>query len=259
MQPTTVPTEGFEVHEGLERRIAQLEHENQAKAEFMALVSHELRTPLNSIMGYAELLLSGIPETLTPTARYQVERIRSSAIHQVKLVNEIIRYARAQSSTQRIVNEPVDLDVLIDDVVSLTLPAAAQKGLSLEVSGRDSKVVHTDATRVRQILLNLVWNAIKFTNAGKVEVRVCAKHDSFTVSVDDTGIGISDDAIKHIFEPFWREEKSLDDEDGVGLGLSVSRSLARLLGGDLTVASQVGSGSVFTVRIPCRIADGRPS
>jgi signal transduction histidine kinase len=239
--------------EAFECRIRELERENQTKAEFLALVSHELRTPLNSIIGYTELLLSGIPVQLPENARHHVERIRSSTMHQVKLVNEIIRYAKFESSASRSKREPFPLQPLVDDVVSLTIPAAEQKGLQLHVQQVQSLIVYTDETRVRQILLNLVWNAIKFTNSGMIEVSVKASKDCFTVSVSDSGIGIPADMIDRVFEPFWRAERTAGLEDGAGLGLTVSRTLARSLGGDLTVTSQVGTGSVFTLLVHCRI------
>ena len=204
-------------------------------------------------MGYTELLLSGIPEQLPHAARHYVDRIRSSTLHQVQLVNEIIRYAKLESSGARNVKEPFQLHELVDDVVSLTVPAIEQKGLSLHVHGGESITVYTDGTRVRQILINLVWNAVKFTKAGKIEVAVTSNEDCFTVAVSDTGVGIPGDQIDRVFEPFWRAEKVDGLEDGVGLGLTVSRSIARSLGGDLTVTSDAGKGSVFTLVIPCRI------
>jgi signal transduction histidine kinase len=237
----------------LERRIRELEQENQTKAEFLALVSHELRTPLNSIIGYTELLLSGIPVQLPENVRYHVERIRSSTMHQVKLVNEIIRYAKLESSARGNKKELFSLQSLVDDVVSLTIPAAVQKGLQLRVQQIQSLTVHSDETRVRQILLNLVWNAIKFTNAGTIEVLVTSNEDYFTLAVSDTGIGIPAELVDRVFEPFWRAEKVDGLEDGAGLGLTVSRTLARSLGGDLTVTSKVGAGSAFTLVVPCCI------
>src|SRR5688572_28493340 len=186
--------------EEYEGRSRALEHENQTKAEFLALVSHELRTPLNSIMGYTELLLSGIPDELPEHARYQVERIRLSTLHQVQLVNEIVRYAKLESSAARTNKDPFHLQELVDDVVSLTVPATEQKGLAVEVDGGEPVTVHTDATRVRQILINLVWNAIKFTKAGRIDVSVKCTEECFSVAVADTGVGIPIDQMDRVFE-----------------------------------------------------------
>ncbi|MEX2285046.1 MAG: HAMP domain-containing sensor histidine kinase [Gemmatimonadota bacterium] len=252
-EPIPVTSASLDEREVLARRVQELEHENRTKTDFLALVSHELRTPLNSIMGYTELLLAGIPEPLSATTRYHVDRIRASTLHQLQLVNEIMRYAKLESTGQRAGRERCSLHLLVDDVVSMIHPAIEQKGLELYVHRRESVTVYTDATRVRQILINLMWNAIKFTRAGRIGVAVASDEDGFTIEVSDTGIGIPGDVIDRVFDPFWRAERVAGLEDGVGLGLTVRWGLARSLGGDLTVTSKLGSGSTFVLRIPSRV------
>ena len=240
----------FASNEELQQRIDELERENQIKADFLALLSHELRTPLNAILGYTELLLSGIPEAIDRQARVHIERIHLSALHQSKLVNEVIRYARLESDGERIVDEAVDLHMLLEEVVSLVLPAATQKDLKLEVQCDCSLRLRTDPTRLRQILINLLANAIKFSNRGLITVKTVAATELLTIEVSDNGVGIEEAKLARVFEPFWRAEKSSGTDDGVGLGLAVSRTLARSLGGDLTVRSEFGAGSAFTLLLP---------
>ena len=245
---------GFATVDELQQRIEELERENRSKADFLALLSHELRTPLNAVIGYAELLLSGIPQGVAPQARAHIERIHSSAVHQSKLVNEIVRYARLESGAEPIVHETVALHSVLEEVVSLTLPAATQKGLQVEIRGESAVTVQTDATRLRQILINLLSNAIKFSEDGTITVKTVASAEFLTIEVSDDGIGIDETMLERVFEPFWRAKKSSEPEEGVGLGLAVSHALARSLGGDLTVRSELGVGSAFTLRLP---AEGR--
>jgi signal transduction histidine kinase len=234
-----------------EQAVARLERENLEKTEFLARVSHELRTPLTAVLGYTELLLEGVPQRLHPSSAEHVHRIRASGWHQLNLVNELLRYARLQTAQEEVILEDMQLRFMIADVVALVTPSIAKKGLRLDVvhSPRDVSL-RTQPTRVRQILLNLLWNAAKFTASGCISVRTEVTDSALQVAVTDSGPGIPRENIERIFDPFWQAKTSSGPSDGVGLGLTLSRSMARSLGGDLVVESTPGNGSTFTLLLP---------
>ncbi len=228
---------------------------SQAKSDFLAVMSHELRTPLNAIIGFADLLLMGVPEPLPEQDRRPVQRIVASARHLRELIDEVLSYSRAEAGTEEVVIEEVDLRDVTDEVVATATSQAREKGLVLEADRPSSPAtVATDPDKLRQILRNLLSNAVKFTERGRIDVRVAIEDDMIVMEVRDTGIGISPEHFEKIFEPFWQvEQGSTRGVGGTGLGLGVSRRLARLLGGDITVKSTLGRGSTFTVRIPARV------
>ena len=227
---------------------------SQAKSDFLAVMSHELRTPLNAIIGFADLLLMGVPEPVPEASRRSIERIVASARHLRELIDEVLSYSRAEAGTEEVVIEEVDLRRTVDEVVATAKSQAREKGLRLEADLPPSPTpVATDPDKIRQILRNLLTNAVKFTERGRIDVRVAVEEDAIVMEVRDTGIGISPEHLEKIFEPFWQvEQGSTRGVGGTGLGLGVSRRLARLLGGDITVKSTLGRGSTFTVRIPAR-------
>ena len=229
---------------------ARAEEAVEARARFMANTSHELRTPLNAVMVYLELLLSGMSGELSAVQRSHLGRIRAGAIHLKQIIEEILTFARLEAGTEAGTIEPVDLADPIREVAGLILPQFEAKGLdfSLEIpDGRQD--VRTDAAKVRQILLNLLANAAKYTDVGAVTMSM-VQHPDGTVEIDvaDTGPGIPESDRERVFEAFWRGPGS-DAGGGTGLGLNVSRSLARLLGGDLTLSTST-AGSTFTLTLP---------
>ncbi|CAN5687461.1 hypothetical protein BH23GEM5_BH23GEM5_09750 [soil metagenome] len=228
------------------------EEANRAKSEFLAVVSHELRTPLNAIIGYADLLESGVPEALPPGAHKQVSRIHVSSKYLRDLIDEVLAFARLEAGRETVQLRQIRVGDLLHEVESVVEPLAADKGLTLRAVRPDPEIeVDTDAHKVRQILVSLLTNAVKFTERGEVELRADRRNGSVIYSVRDTGIGILPEDQAKIFEPFWQgEESNTRTQGGTGLGLGVSRGLAKLLGGDLGVESQVGRGSVFTLRVP---------
>ena len=180
----------------------------------------------------------------------QVSRIRASADHLLGLIDEVLTFSRLDAGKETVLHEELTLHSVVGGAVTMVTPLAAAKGLKLRDETTDGRIV-TDGGKVRQILLNLLSNAIKFTDDGEIIVR--SEHDdtSITLSVEDTGIGIAPENLENIFDPFWQvEQRSTRRAGGTGLGLSVSRSLARLLGGDVTVQSTPKGGSSFKLSLP---------
>ena len=229
------------------------EQANRAKAEFLANMSHELRTPLNAIGGYADLLLLDVRGALSPAARGDVERIRRSGQHLLSLINDILNFARIEAGQLAYHLEPVRLDALLADLEALVAPQVAQRGLAYVSPDGARAVAWADPEKTRQVMLNLVTNAIKFTEpGGRVTVGCEAAADGVCIHVRDTGRGIPPEQLDRIFDPFVQVDRHLTahSQQGVGLGLAISRDLARGMGGDLSVESAVGRGSTFTLRLP---------
>jgi PAS domain S-box-containing protein len=228
------------------------EESDRAKTDFLAVVSHELRTPLNAITGYAELLTAGISGQLNEQQSNQVERITVSARHLAQLIDEILTFARMEGGRDSLEVEPTDAGQLVRDAVSVLEPAARAKGLDLDVDGPErGPELLTDPGKLRQIVVNLVSNAVKYTETGSVRVMLRESHEGIEIVVADTGIGIPADQHDRIFEPFRQvQSPNTRTVGGTGLGLSVSRQLVRLMGGTIDVESASGVGSTFTVRLP---------
>ena len=223
---------------------------SQAKSAFLATMSHELRTPLNAIIGYQSLLQEGISGSLNDKQLAQLTRLRASADHLLGLIDEILTFSRLDAGKEVVQKEEVQLRPIIVEAITMVTPLAQEKGLALEDQSEDARI-YTDSKKLRQILLNLFSNAIKFSDDGKITVRSRLDGDMVAVSVDDPGIGIAPENLDSIFEPFWQvEQHSTRRAGGTGLGLSVSRGLARLLGGDVRVESVPDRGSTFTLTLP---------
>jgi len=230
---------------------------SQAKSQFLTVMSHELRTPLNAIVGYEDLLEAGVGGPVTATQKEHLSRIKAGAKQLIELVNQILSLARIESGREEVEREVVDLRVLSIEVTSLIEALAAQKGLRLEADLPDGPLpAETDAGKIRQILLNLLGNAVKFTAAGFVELSLTADERDVFFRVRDTGAGIPEALREMVFEPFVQaDSSSTRNYGGTGLGLAVSRELARLLGGNLRVESSSEEGSTFLLRLPRRLAE----
>src|SRR2546423_2075413 len=249
-------------------REARLEAEaaSRAKSEFLAIMSHELRTPLNAVLGYSELMELGISGPVTEQMREQIGRIRISAIHLLGLVNDILDLAKVEAGRLQVSSGSCSAAGTVAAAIALIQPQAAAGGLDLTVvRGPDpSPVYRGDDERVRQILVNLLSNAVKFTpHGGKITVEIAssrtpdpdtrlqASRSYVSFRVTDTGAGIPDEKLMSIFDPFVQVESGhARSREGSGLGLTISRRLARLMGGDLTVMSELGEGSTFTLWLP---------
>jgi signal transduction histidine kinase len=228
------------------------EKANRAKSDFLAVMSHELRTPLNAIIGYQSLLSDGITGPIDAAQRGQLARIRASASHLLSLIDEVLTYSRVEAGMETVRREPVSIERVIAEAAEMVAPAAGAKHLSLEVRLPDPPVsIESDNSKLRQILANLLSNAVKFTERGGVTIAAEGSDGVVMLEVRDTGIGIAREHLERIFDPFWQvEQKPTRRAGGTGLGLAVTRRLARLLGGDVEVESVDGQGSVFRVRVP---------
>jgi signal transduction histidine kinase len=236
---------------------------NTAKSEFLAAMSHELRTPLNAVVGYVDLLAMGIRGPTTDTQQEDLRRIKRSAEHLLSLINQILDLARVEARQIELYPARVVIAELIGDVVALVTPQMERKAITFSATCDPALVAQIDAERTRQILLNVLTNAQKFTRPGGRVAIVCANGVSsagesgasaamLSIRVVDTGRGIPAKKLDAIFESFVQLDRQLtpDGEQGLGLGLSISRDLARAMGGDLTVRSVVGEGSTFTLQLP---------
>ena len=229
---------------------------SRAKSDFLANMSHEIRTPMTAVLGYADLLLD---PTLTNRDRLEhVETIRRNGTHLLQIINDILDLSKIEAGKMNVELLPCSPSKVLAEVASLMRLRAKQKGLDFEVtfSGAVPASVHSDAVRLRQIVVNLVGNAIKFTERGSVRVFVrCSGAEGpfamLVVQVVDTGIGLSPEQISSLFQPFSQADSSTSRRfGGSGLGLTICKRLAGLLGGEMTVQSAIGRGSVFTLAVP---------
>jgi len=225
---------------------------NAAKGQFLAVMSHELRTPLNAIIGYSDLLDAGVAGELNEGQAEHLARIRAGSRHLLRLIEDVLLFSRLEAGRETVYVEEVDLGALLADAAALVEPLAAQKRLRLEVRVPDEPVrIRTDAGKVHQIVLNLLSNSVKFTDSGEIVAELARTGRDAVITVSDTGIGIAPEHLERIFDVFRQVEQAPTRRvGGTGLGLSVTRNLARLLGGDVTVESRFPGGSTFTVRLP---------
>ena len=235
------------------RARAEAEAANRAKSEFLAVMSHELRTPLNAIGGYVELMDMGVRGPVSDAQRNDLARIKRSQTHLLGLINEVLNYTRIEAGAMRFDIGRRSAEELMSVIEPVVAPLLRAKALSFErENGGEDHYVLADPERVGQIFINLLSNAVKFTPSGgtvKLNCEPCGEMLAFRVS--DTGIGIPTDRLDSIFDPFVQVNTRLTrTEDGIGLGLSISRELARGMGGDLTVESEMGVGSTFTLTLP---------
>ncbi|OHC95762.1 MAG: hybrid sensor histidine kinase/response regulator [Sphingomonadales bacterium RIFCSPLOWO2_12_FULL_63_15] len=224
------------------------ESANAAKSRYLVSVSHEIRSPLNSIYGYAQLMERG--HDIAPVEAAKI--IRRSAEHLTNLVEGLLDISQVESGVLRISSETVRLAPFVDQIANMFRPQAQSKGIEF-LFERPEKLpdfVRTDQKRLRQILINLLSNAIKFTRTGSVTFRVAYRSQMATFDIIDTGLGIAPDDLKRVFDPFERgSNPDAQRQKGIGLGLSITQALVQILGGDLSVVSETGKGTQFTVRL----------
>lgn len=255
----------------LERAYEELRWTTQAKERFFASISHELRTPLNAILGYQSLVLDGVVGAVDAPVRSFLERANRAADSLLHLVNDVLDLSKIEAGKMELLIRPISATELVEDAISTVSPMADQKGIRLFFPRPPAlPEIRTDADRVRQILVNLLSNSVKFTDQGRVVVTLDAKLDGvpeldnprahsessgrraplwLEVRVADTGAGIAPEDQERVFHEF-EQVQGAGSRGGTGLGLPISRKLARLLGGDLLLESTLGGGSVFTLRLP---------
>jgi signal transduction histidine kinase len=232
------------------------ERANESKAHFVATISHELRTPMNAVLGYTALLADEIYGPVSALQLEHIGRVRTSGHHLLGLIEDLLSYARVEAGHEVVRAEDVMLEDVVEASLILVRPLADRKGLTIRVEKPVEPIaMHTDPRKLRQILINLLANAVKFTASGDItlilrvegvdaELKVC-------LEVTDNGRGMTPEVQAHMFEPFWQDDASMKTSGSSGLGLSVARQLARLLGGDVNVTrSAPGKGSTFVVCLP---------
>ena len=245
-------TERRAAEEAIRRAHLEMERANRAKSDFLASMSHELRTPLNAIGGHVELIQIGIHGPVTEAQHASLERIRASQEHLLGLINDILQFAKVEAGRLEYRITDLAIDDVIVGVIGMLEPQAHARGLEVTQSCHSGVTVRADHDRLQQILINLVGNAIKFTDpGGSVHVECEAGSRCAVVRVVDTGHGIPESELESIFDPFVQVRTTRGDaRQGVGLGLAISRDLARAMGGELTVTSRMGAGSTFTLIVP---------
>ena len=264
----------------LERLYSDVKRANQAKSEFLANISHELRTPLNAIVGFVELLREGFYGDLSPRQVPPVDRIAASATHLRHLVDQVLDIAKIAAGRLEVHAETIVLRPFVLNVASELESLVSEKNLAFSISvGASLPRVRTDPSHLRQVLINLIGNAVKYTDTGTISVRARLRSDDprllgtptleqtpqppkpgtwIALQVADTGIGIAAGDLERIFDEFEQVNAGPRGESmrrGTGLGLPISRRLARLLGGEIGVESELGRGSTFTIWLPVNAAD----
>jgi PAS domain S-box-containing protein len=226
---------------------------NKVKSDFLASMSHELRTPIGAMSAYADLLTDGIFGEVSDAQREPLQRIKNVGNHLLGIVEQILTFARIEAGRETVRATDIDAIGITKEATMAVEPLVSKKHLSLTSEfAAPSIPMRTDAVKLRQILINLLGNAVKFTQAGGISITVSLPSDEMVAfEIKDTGPGIAPQDLARIFDPFTQVSGSLSrSHEGTGLGLSVSRELTRLLGGDIIVSSELGVGSVFTAILP---------
>jgi signal transduction histidine kinase len=242
------------LYDETQRAAERLREVDRLKSEFLANMSHELRTPLNSILGYTEVLLMGIDGEVDPETLTDVQAIYDNGQHLLHLISDILDLAKIEAGRLSLNMEEVEIKPLIDEVNTSTagLLLKQQKPVELRIEvAKELPNIRADRLRLNQILNNLVGNAVKFTEEGHITLRAFSEDGWVCLEVEDTGIGIKEADLEHIFEQFRQADGSFKRRaEGTGLGLAITRYLVQMHGGTIDVRSQVGQGSTFTVRLP---------
>lgn len=249
----------IELEERVRERTKELQQANtklkeldRLKSMFLASMSHELRTPLNSIIGFTGLLLMGLSGELNPEQQKQLNMVKGSANHLLSLINDILDISRIESGKVNLDIGPFEIADVVTDVVETVAPSAEEKGLALLTDIQEDIAITSDRRRVKQVLMNLVANAVKFTENGTVKISVTRlPRNQTAITVSDTGPGIREEDMENLFKPFQQiDMSSTKKHEGTGLGLYLCKKLTDLLNGDISVKSRYGKGSDFTFHLP---------
>jgi adenylate cyclase len=250
-----IAIENVRLFDEIQDKSRQLQQASENKSQFLSSMSHELRTPLNAIIGLTDMMVANAARFGTEKALEPLKRIHNAGTHLLGLINQVLDLSKIEAGKLELSPESVDLAPLIDEVIGTAAQLAEQNNNRLVVeSGDNLGALVVDPMRLRQILLNLLSNACKFTKQGEVALRVKRVANGanwIELAVADTGIGMTAEQLGKLFEEFSQAEASTAQRfGGTGLGLAITRKLARMMGGDVTVTSEPGKGSEFTVRLP---------
>jgi hypothetical protein len=225
---------------------------DRIKSAFLAAMSHELRTPLNSIIGFTGMVLQGLAGPLNEEQKKQLGMVRGSARHLLDLINDVLDISKIEAGQLTLMSENFDLRKSIEKAVQIVLPLADKKNLQIHANiGDNVSEMRGDQRRVEQILINLLNNAVKFTNYGEINLHCHTDKDSITLSVVDTGIGIKPENLNIIFDAFRQVDSGITRvQEGTGLGLNITHKLVEMMGGSIHVESEWKKGSTFTVILP---------
>jgi len=257
-----IAIENVRLFDEIQDKSHQLAEASKHKSQFLANMSHELRTPLNAILGYTELVLDGIYGEAPQKAQDVLKRVESNGRHLLGLINDVLDLSKIEAGELKLSLTAYSMKDVVYNVFSAVEPLATKKKLDLKVNiPPDMPAGHGDERRLTQVLLNLVGNAIKFTDAGEVAIRIAAAGGAFSVAVHDTGPGISAADQTKLFQEFQQADSSITkSKGGTGLGLAISRRIVELHGGRLWVESSLGEGSTFTFTVPVKVEQqARPS
>jgi signal transduction histidine kinase len=251
-----IAIENVRLFDEIQDKNRQLQLASEHKSQFVSSMSHELRTPLNAIIGLTDMLVTNAARFGTEKAKEPLQRVHRAGTHLLGLINQVLDLSKIEAGKLELNPQTVQLGPLIDDVVGTARQLAEQNKNRLLVEAQENLgTLAVDAMRLRQILLNLLSNAFKFTKQGEVTLRarrVANGRDWVELAVADTGIGMTAEQQRKLFEEFSQADVTTAQRfGGTGLGLAITRKLARMMGGDVTVRSEAGKGSVFTVRLPC--------
>jgi len=257
-----------EAHDQLEDRVVQrtkelekanlkLQELDRLKSMFIASMSHELRTPLNSIIGFTGIILQGMSGEINQEQRKQLSLVKNSANHLLDLINDIIDISKIEADKIELYIQEFDLSLLAQGIKESFAVAAKEKGLKLFLQTPPTLLMKSDERRTKQILVNFISNALKFTDQGEIEVKIVKKDETAVISVRDVGIGMEKEDMGKLFQSFSRIATSGRLTEGTGLGLYLSKKIAHLLGGDITAESEFGKGSVFTLTLPLKYKEAK--
>jgi len=238
--------------EELAAAMIKAQESDRLKSAFLAAMSHELRTPLNSIIGFTGVILHGLAGPLNEEQTKQLSMTRDSARHLLALINDILDISKIEAGQLKILKRPFDMRQAIESTLRVLHPLAQKKNLELVTSiGSGVGIINNDRRRMEQVLINLVNNAIKFTERGMVRIECQIREGWIETSVHDEGIGIKPEDMDRLFKPFQQIDTGLArGHEGTGLGLSICKRLVAAMGGEITVESQWGVGSIFKFTLP---------
>jgi PAS domain S-box-containing protein len=254
-----------QVEEEIRAAQTAAEQANRAKSTFLANMSHELRTPLNAILGYSEMLMEEAENLEDDVFTEDLTKVHSAGAHLLSLINDVLDLSKVEAGRTELLTEDFSIEELVRDVVATTAPLIAKNSNELHVDVDTPKAkLHQDLTKLRQSLLNLISNAAKFTDNGEITLTIRTEqieaHEWTVVSVADTGIGVAEDKLETLFDEFSQADASTTRQyGGTGLGLAITRRFCRMMGGDVTVSSVEGKGSIFTIRIPSVLTAQSPA